>query len=76
MIDALEVLMEVYEEEVVEMRVDDVIEGGGGGTTDYRVLSHKPSINEHVLNGDSNFEDIGLHFMTNTEIRDLLRRGE
>jgi len=74
MIDALEVLMEVYEEEEVEMTLDTVVEGSGG-TTDYRALSHKPTINEHELNGDSNFEDIGLHFMTNTEIRDLLRRG-
>ena len=46
--------------------------GGGGGSNDYRDLSNKPSINGHTLIGDSNFEDIGLHFMTNTEIRDLL----
>ena len=39
---------------------------------DYEKLDNKPSINTHVLVGDSDFEDIGLHFMTNTEIRDLL----
>lgn len=39
---------------------------------DYEKLDNKPSINSHVLVGDSDFEDIGLHFMTNTEIRDLL----
>lgn len=38
----------------------------------YEILDNKPSINTHVLIGDSDFEDIGLHFMTNTEIRDLL----
>lgn len=39
---------------------------------DYEKLDNKPSINTHILVGDSDFEDIGLHFMTNTEIRDLL----
>lgn len=39
---------------------------------DYEKLDNLPSINEHILIGDSDFEDIGLHFMTNTEIRDLL----
>ena len=48
---------------------------GGGGTKNYEKLTNKPSINGHTLVGDSNFEDIGLHFMTNTEIRDLLRRN-
>lgn len=43
-----------------------------GGTDDYNRLRNQPSINSHVLIGDSDFEDIGLHFMTNTEIRDLL----
>lgn len=42
------------------------------GTDDYDRLRNHPSINLHELVGDSNFEDIGLHFMTNTEIRDLL----
>ena len=51
------------------------VSGGGGGTKNYEKLINKPSINGHTLVGDSNFEDIGLHFMTNTEIRDLLRRN-
>lgn len=52
-----------------------LISGGvnaGGGTTDYRNLIHKPSINGHTLLNDSDFEDIGLHFMTNVELRNLL----
>lgn len=73
MIDALEVLMEVHEEEEITMEVGETVDTGG--TSDYRMLTHKPSINEHELVGDSNFEDIGLHFMTNIEIRDLLRRS-
>ena len=48
------------------------INAGGGGTSDYRNLIHKPSINDHVLVGDSDFEDIGLHFMTNVELQQLL----
>jgi len=82
MTDALEVLMEVHEEEQLEMSVGEeeeidmsvgeVTEGGGEAVKDYRVLTHKPSINTHVLNGDSNFEDIGLHFMTNVELKQLL----
>lgn len=38
--------------------------GGGGGTDNYNALSNKPSINGHVLIGDSDFEDLGLHFGT------------
>lgn len=45
-----------------------------GGSDDYEKLKNLPSVNEHTLIGDSSFEDIGLHFMTNVEIRDLLRR--
>lgn len=46
-----------------------------GGTVtekDYNKLDNKPSINTHILVGDSNFEDIGLHFMTNVELQQLL----
>lgn len=38
----------------------------------YEILDNKPSINSHTLIGDSNFEDIGLHFMTNVELKELL----
>lgn len=38
----------------------------------YETLDNKPSINSHTLIGDSNFEDIGLHFMTNVELKELL----
>lgn len=48
------------------------INAGGGGTSDYRNLIHKPSINGHTLINDSDYEDIGLHFMTNVELQQLL----
>lgn len=44
----------------------------GSPVQSYNALLDKPSVNGHTLIGDSDFEDIGLHFMTNTEIRDLL----
>ena len=47
-------------------------QGGGGGTNNYNELTNKPSINTHTLVGDSDFEDIGLHFMTNIELQQLL----
>jgi hypothetical protein len=33
--------------------------GGGGGTSDYRELTNKPSINNHTLRDNSSLEDIG-----------------
>lgn len=48
------------------------INAGGGGTSDYWNLIHKPSINGHTLINDSDYEDIGLHFMTNVELQQLL----
>lgn len=43
-----------------------------GGVSDYNLLTNLPSINGHTLIGDSDFEDIGLHFMTNVELKELL----
>jgi len=43
-----------------------------GGVGDYNLLTNLPSINNHTLIGDSDFEDIGLHFMTNVELKELL----
>lgn len=48
------------------------VNAGGGGTSDYRNLIHKPTVNGHTLINDSDFEDIGLHFMTNVELQQLL----
>jgi len=57
---------------------------GGGGITgnitlpnvvtsdDYLNLRNKPSINGHTLINDSDYEDIGFHFMTNVELQQLL----
>ena len=39
---------------------------------DYNKLVHQPSINGVKLIGDKDFEDIGLHFMTNVELKQLL----
>jgi len=43
-----------------------------GGVSDYNLLTNLPSINSHTLIGGSDFEDIGLHFMTNVELKELL----
>jgi len=43
-----------------------------GGVGNYNLLTNLPSINSHTLIGDSDFEDIGLHFMTNVELKELL----
>lgn len=67
---SIKVVMEPKKRLVGRMNVGN--RGGGGGTNDYRALDYKPSINGHTLIGDSDFEDIGLHFMTNTELKDLL----
>ncbi|MBP5594272.1 MAG: hypothetical protein J6Y02_02730 [Pseudobutyrivibrio sp.] len=65
--------MTLSEDGPISMELETVTPGGGGGgTNDYEQLIHKPSINTHVLVGDSNFEDIGLHFMTNVELQQLL----
>lgn len=39
---------------------------------DYNKLDNRPSINGVTLVGDKSFEDIGLHFMTNVELKKLL----
>lgn len=39
---------------------------------DYEQLDNLPSLNGNTLIGDKDFEEIGLHFMTNVEIQNLL----
>lgn len=46
------------EEDLLELKA--VIEAGSGGTGDYNELVNKPSINGHVLVGDSTSSDIGV----------------
>jgi hypothetical protein len=38
----------------------ELLEEGGGGTSDYTQLSNKPQINGHELNGNKTGEDLGL----------------
>lgn len=56
-------------EEVSEKIAIETIEdgsGGGGGTTDYRELLYKPSINGITLNGNKTTEDLGITIPTKT----------
>lgn len=46
--------------------------GGGGGTRDYTYLENKPSIEMVTLEGNKNFEDLGLMVLTNVEIQRII----
>lgn len=46
--------------------------GGGGETTDYRDLEHKPQINGVTLNGDKSLSDIGAAAESHTHSYDDL----
>ena len=45
---------------------------GGGGTSDYNELTNKPSIEEHVLSGNSTLKQIGVDIATVAEIEAIL----
>lgn len=52
---------------------------GTGGTNDYEVLKHKPSINNVVLSGNKTSEDLGIdtskpEAMSNAEILEIFMR--
>ena len=46
---------------------------GAGGTRDYNKLLHRPSIEGHVLEGESSLEDISVYSLSNIEIEKLLK---
>lgn len=55
--------------EPIEIEVEDVIQtGGGGGTTNYNMLTHKPSINGVTLSGDKSLDDLGISGAIGTEV--------
>ena len=41
-------------------KIEDLIEGGSGGTSDYNDLENKPSIAGNTLEGDLSLEDLGV----------------
>lgn len=45
---------------------------GGGGTADYNELTNKPSIEEHVLSGNSTLKQIGVDIASIAEIEAIL----
>lgn len=47
-------------------------EKGDAGTTDYAELSNKPSIEDVVLVGNKTFPELGLVWLNNTEIEEML----
>lgn len=65
---------------IVELEVDEVYEGGGGGTpsqtNDYEKLKNKPSINEVELSGDKSFEELGISPLSNLEIMQIINKSE
>lgn len=49
-----------YTKEEVDAAIEEAIEQGGGGTTDYTELTNKPSINGVVLTGNKTTSDLGI----------------
>ena len=56
-------LADTNRESVINVR--DAL-GGGGGTTDYTLLSNKPQINGHTLTGNLSTSDLGITIPTQT----------
>lgn len=55
--------------EPIEIEVEDVIQtGGGGGTTNYNMLTHKPQINGVTLSGNKTLEELGISESIGTEV--------
>lgn len=55
--------------EPIEIEVEDVIQtGGGGGTTNYNLLTHKPQINGVTLSGNKTLEELGITESIGTEV--------
>lgn len=49
-----------YTKDEVDAAIEEAIEHGGGGTTDYTELTNKPSINGVVLTGNKTTSDLGI----------------
>lgn len=49
-----------YTKDEVDAAIEEAIEHGGGGTTDYTDLTNKPSINGVVLAGNKTTSDLGI----------------
>lgn len=49
-----------YTKDEVDAAIEEAIEHGGGGTTDYTDLTNKPSINGVVLTGNKTTSDLGI----------------
>ena len=48
------------------------LEQGGGGIRDYERLLNKPSIENVVLSGNKNFEDLGLNPISAEDLLEIL----
>lgn len=74
-------IVELEKEKIpmVELEVEEVFEGGGGGTpaqtTDYEKLKNKPSINEVELSGNKSFEELGISSLSNLEIMQIINKA-
>lgn len=54
------VSLHVRGDSAIELTSDAVVIGGEGGTTDYNLLSNKPSIEGNVLIGDKTLDELGI----------------
>lgn len=59
------------EELLLELK-EVIEEGGGGGTTNYNLLTNLPQINGVTLKGDKSFNDLGMQPLTNEQMNALL----
>ena len=59
----------------IDLEVQEVMEGEGGGARNYEKLTNKPSINEVELNGDKTFEQLGISPLSNLEIMQIINKA-
>lgn len=54
-------------------KIKEIIDhGGGGGVSDYTLLTNRPAINSHTLNGGENsLSSIGLGLASSSDINNL-----
>lgn len=48
------------------------LDTGGSGDGNYNNLSNKPKVNGVELKGDTSFEDLGLHAVTQEEYEEMI----
>lgn len=57
---------------VYGLKVKNLVDGSGGGTTNYEALINKPQIEGVTLTGNKTYEDLNLQKISNSEIENAL----